>query len=115
MARDVEYTPDNAGWAQIRNSPEILAACVAEAHRAQAIAEALSEPFTDTGDYASSFRVVPTTVVFTGTGVSNGPRAAARLENTSGHAAAVEWKNSVNGRVPHRVLGRTLEQLGGAG
>jgi acyl-homoserine lactone acylase PvdQ len=42
-------------------------------------------------------------------------RASARLVNTAGHAAAVEWGNRQTRGEGHRVLGRTLEHLHATG
>lgn len=103
------FRPNQAGFRQIANSPEMRAALKAVAEDAKAYAESISQDFRDTGDYADSFEVTEETVDFTETRFS-GPRAAARLTNTSDHAAAVEWGNEHSHR-NHRVLGRTLDHL----
>ncbi len=62
-----------------------------------------------TGDYASSFEVE------SGTSESpiklgQGDRAWAKVKNTSGHAAAVEFGNKQVGE-GHRVLGRAVDRV----
>jgi hypothetical protein len=98
------YKPNQAGWRQIALSPAVRAVVETKAEAGKRFAEALSEDFRRTGEYADSFAVVPETLLW-----RRGPRAAARLENTSGHAAAVEW----SGDTPHRILGKTLAALEG--
>ena len=104
---DVEYQPNDAGWAAIRMSPELLAACLAEAERGKTYAEGISPE--DSGEYKRSFKVEATTVDI-GRG---GKRVAAELSNDAPHAAAVEFGNARTPR-PRRILGRTAEFLGGA-
>lgn len=103
-----EYQRSSAGWRAISNSPELHAALAEVAEKAKTIAEGLAQDFRRSGDYASSFTVTPTTVLWEGR--FSGPRAAARLENTSDHAAAVEWGNR-HSTESHRTLGRTLDAL----
>lgn len=101
---------NDKAFIELAVGPEVRAACMAEVAKAKAIAEALAAEFTDTGDYASSFDTEDVTVV----GIGREPRGGARLVNSSNHATAVElgpYKTTVTG---HRVLGRTLEALGGA-
>lgn len=117
------YEPSEAGWAKIQLSPQILAACVAEAERGKVFAQGISprstdeerSQFADRFDdpsiltrkaYADSFDVQP--------GITNDfrePRVAARLVNEADHAAAVEFGNRVTPKA-HRVLGRTAAYLG---
>jgi hypothetical protein len=99
------YKRNPQGWREITNSPEIHAALAEVAEKAKAFAEGLAQDFRETGEYADSFVVVPTTVLW-----RRGPRAAVRLENTSDHAAAVEWGKNGD-QHPHRTLGRTLDAL----
>ena len=105
---DVSYRRRAQGWREITNSPEMHAALAEVAEKAKAEAEGLAQDFRRTGDYAGSFAVVPLTVIWKGR--YSGPRAAVRLENTSDHAAAVEW-GTKNERNNHRTLGRTLDSL----
>lgn len=104
------FRPNWKGFEALANGPEARAMVKAEAERAKAIAEGLSQDFRITGDYADSFEVQETTV-----GPAEGFKhrhAAARLVNTSDHAAAVEFGNE-HVRQPHRVLRKTLEAMGG--
>lgn len=100
------YRPNNDAFAKMAIGPEVAAAVTAEAVRARGIAESLSESFRKTGEYADSFEVSTTEDT-----VAGARRAAGRLENTSDHAAAVEWGNSRDSKA-HHVLGHTLEALG---
>lgn len=103
-----EYQRSRRGFQEIANSPEIHAALEAVAKVAKTYAEGLAQDFRRTGDYADNFQIVPLTVMWEGRFA--GPRAAVRLENTSDHAAAVEWGNRHDDQ-PHRTLGRTLDAL----
>lgn len=103
---DVRYVPSDAGFKEMRNSPRVLGACLDAAKDGQRYGESIAP--RDTGAYAASFNVRPTIV--TTTGANPGPRVAAILENTSGHAAAVEWANSRTTRA-HRVFARILAYL----
>lgn len=61
----------------------------------------------DTGDYVSSFEISDGLTSSGGEGI----RVYARVTNTAGHAAAVEYGF---GRVPrYRVLGRSMYAAGG--
>jgi hypothetical protein len=95
-------------------SPQIRDALRGEAERGKIIAEGLAEDFRITGEYASSFEVTDLTLLHW-EGRYKGPRGAARLVNTAGYAAAVEWgKGGRSGdetQSNHRVLGRTLDAL----
>lgn len=108
----VRFEPNFSAFRDLANGPEMRAACLAEAERAQVIAEGLAADFSKTGTYARSFSVRTETV-----DLGSGPRVAGILENDAtnaeGHvyAASVEWGNK-NDHNPHRVLGRTLDALG---
>lgn len=99
------YQPNFGGFAAMAVGPEMVEAVRTEAERAKAVAEAMSEDFRVTGEYADSFEVTSEFVE-----ISGHLRAAGRLTNTAPYAAAVEWGDS-HDRKPHRVLGRTLLQL----
>lgn len=102
------FRPNWKGFEAMAVGPEARAIVKAEAERAKGIAEGLSQDFRITGEYADSFEVQETTV-----GPAEGFKhrhAAARLVNTSDHAAAVEFGNEHVQR-PHRVLRRTLEAM----
>lgn len=99
MATTVTYRPPSAlEWRRLATGPEIRAALLAEAARAEGIAVGISP--RRTGQYSSSFRITEATVLLAGRW-----RAAARLENTAPYAATVEVQDG------HRVLGRTLASL----
>lgn len=100
-----DYRPNQQGWREIANSPQLHAALLEVAEKAKVYAEGLAEEFRRTGEYAESFHATSETVLW-----DRGPRAAARLANTSDHAAAVEWGNRGDEH-PHRTLGRTLDAL----
>lgn len=102
---DVRVELNKAGWDAIALSPEVLAACMAEAERGKAFAVGIAP--VDTREYSESFDVDPDVVTY----FRSGPRVAARLVNTAEHAAAVEFGNEHVKR-PHRVLGRTAAYLG---
>lgn len=103
------FKPNSAGFRAMAAGPEVAAAVRAEAEKAKLIAEALSQDFRVTGEYASSFVV---TEGETELQTEFGPHAVATgtLTNTSAHAAAVEWGNA-NDDVAHHVLGRTAAAL----
>lgn len=103
--------PSRADFEEIALGGEVRAAVVAEAERAKAIAVGLSQDFRITGEYADSFEVTSETVTITTRGVGPHDVAAGRLTNISDYAAALEWGNEHAHRA-HRVLGRTLDQLG---
>lgn len=106
-----EYRPDRAGWDAVALSPQILAACMAEAERGKVYAVSIAPRSGDEQGrpYAESFEVEATTVDF-----GRGPRrVAAELRNTAPHAAAVEFGNRRTPRA-QRVLGRTAAYLGGS-
>lgn len=100
-----EYKRSALGMREMANGPEIRAALTLVAEAGKTFAEGLAQEFRRTGDYAGSFGVAQTTVLW-----RRGPRAAVRLEDLSDHAAAVEWGNA-HDEHPHRVLGRTLDTL----
>ena len=118
MAGAASYRPNHKGFAQLAVSPGIRRAIHAAAEKGKAYAEGISQDFRRTGDYADSFEVADLTVVDFKTKYGAGPRAASRIVNTSGHAAAVEWGHEGRAGEPstsaHHVLGRTAAQLGSA-
>jgi hypothetical protein len=99
------YQPNNAGFQEAALGPEIRAALQAIGEKAKATAEALAQDFRVSGDYASSFVLSESSSI-----QGRNRRAMVQLENTSPHAAAVEWGNAHDHRA-HRVLGRTLDSL----
>lgn len=105
------YEPNDAGFRAFLIGPEVRRGLAEAAERAKAFAESISQDFRDSGEYAESFDVSDVTVDFNGA-----PRAAGRLTNTSGHAAAVEvgyrGRSHEASSSAHRVLGRTLENGG---
>jgi hypothetical protein len=111
MGTNGRYVPNDAGFQALAVGDEIRAACLAEAERAQVIAQGLAADFTVTGEYESSFDTRSDTVPLA-TGYGTHAVAAGILENTADHAAAVEWGNA-HDHQPHRVFGRTLEAMGG--
>ena len=108
MATWKAYRPNQAGWKALANGPEIRALVQRKAEAAKAFAESIS-PRSDAEHrhYADSFEVEQTTVT-----LKDGPRAAAVLHNTVGHAAAVEWGNQATHGQGHHVLGKTADALG---
>lgn len=110
MARmDARYERNPVGWAEVIMSPDILDACLAEAHRGKAFAISIS-PRSGDGKgkpYADSFSAFPSvTHDFRG-----GPRVMAYVMNDAPHSPAIEFGNKHFPR-PARVLGRTAAYLG---
>jgi hypothetical protein len=103
------YKPNHAGFREMAVGSEIATAVLAIAEKGKAEAEAMSADFTDSGDYEKSFHVRPE-ITQLRTGFGTHSVATAILENTSDHAAAVEWGNA-HSHKPHRVLGRVLDEL----
>lgn len=106
------YKPDSAGLLEIARSPAVRAAMVEVAEKGKTIAVAMAEQFRSDEDdqhYADSFEVEKDVTVNL-RGRYPGPRGAARLVNTSAHAAAVEWGNAHDHK-PHHVLAETREAL----
>lgn len=103
------FKANSAGFKEMSIGPEIARVVEEIATKGLAIAEGLALEFTDSGDYLKSFNVgVEITDLHTGYG--SHPVVTGVLENTSGHAAAVEWGNKHDHRA-HHVLGRTLDGL----
>lgn len=108
-----DYRPNPDFFRKLANGPEVRAALRKVAEKGKAIAVEISQDFRVTGEYIDSFEVRDETIDWRGR--YPGPRAAARLHNSAGYAAAVEWGKG--GRAGdetesnHRVLGRTLDQL----
>lgn len=114
----VSYDMNRAGVRAYLLSPTVSRVAQDVAKDAKTYAESIAPVGTPPddkhpGEYASRFRVFPSSVV-----VDGEPRVSAKLANTSGHAAAVEWGYSGSSSSPtssaHRVLGRTLEHMKGA-
>ena len=103
------FKANNAGFKALAVGPEIAAAVEAIATKGLAIAQGFAEDFAVTHGYADSF-VVRTEDTTLKTGFGSHAVVAGILENTSGHAAAVEWGNTNDSR-DHHVLGRTLDAL----
>lgn len=102
------YEADSKGLNEVARSPAVRAALRFVAGKAKAIAEAKSAAFTDTGEYASHFKIEEGTIDYSGE--YPGRRAAAFLVNDVPYAAAVEWGNSRD-HDGHHVLGETLTEL----
>ena len=98
----VDYRPDHDGTARLANAAPMSAAMVAIASQAKAYAIAISPEVS--GNYKSSFHVLPGTIM---AGRPKKPRAGAVIINTSPHAAAVEWHNGA------AVLARTARTIDG--
>lgn len=113
------YRPNEAGFKAMAVGPEIRKALAEVCEKGKVYAESIS-PFDpapaseEDPHYKDSF-TVDAEVTIDWRGQYPGPRAAGRLHNTSGHAAAVEYgysgSSDEKGKSPHRVLGRTLEYL----
>lgn len=99
------YKPNNKGFQDCALGPEIRKSLLAIAENGKNYAESISQDFRQTGDYADSFQIVEASVDIHANDRAIKFRAAARLENTSEHAAAVEFGN--RGREAHHVLART--------
>jgi hypothetical protein len=108
------FKPNDAAFKEMAVGPEIRAALKETAEKAKLIAEGLSASFVVTGDYEKSFEITETTLPAFGVDHPH-PAAAARLTNTSDHAAAVEWgyqgSSHAQSSSAHRVLGKTLAAL----
>lgn len=113
MADTFAYRPSVAGWKAIANGPEMVRLTRFAAVRAKAYAVSISPESNDGRGvpYKDSFVIESVTVKDFGRVGST--RAGARLTNTAQHAAAVEWGNRRTKGQGHRVLGRTLDHLGG--
>lgn len=99
------FKPNKSGFAEMARGAEIRAAVLAEAAKAQAVAESFAAEHVHSGEYGVSFQTRSETQVFAGHA-----RAIGILENTSPHAAAVEWANAQD-PTAYRILGRTLAAL----
>lgn len=99
----MRYTPDRAGVVGIATSVEMRAALGEVLVKGQAFAETIAPVVT--GDYKAHFQID-----FDDRGSGSRKRARGTLANTSDHAAAVEFGPGTS--KGHRVLGRTLAQLG---
>lgn len=108
----VTFDMDRAGIAKIAVGPELTAAVLDLAeHKAKPYAIAASPRSRENHKhYQDSFIVVPGTAF-----IAAMKRCAARLVNTSEHAAAVEWGSAHTGHKGQRVLGHTLDYLNSFG
>jgi hypothetical protein len=104
MARYIK--PTQREWTQLATGSEIRQGVRAVAEIGKTYAEARAAEFIKTGDYARSFQVVESTNIL------KHPRAEARLENTSDHAAAIEWPHPGT-KKSHPIMRMTLEYLRG--
>lgn len=97
-----------AGMSAVLVGPDIVEALTAVAEVGKEFAVSISPE--QSGHYARSFEVTAEVIDFDGS-----PRAAARLANTAGYAAAVEYGYKGTAAEPatsaHRILGRTLDHL----
>lgn len=98
MAKPITYKPNFRDTGRLLRSAGMQHMCVAAANNGAAYARSISPVVS--GEYQGAFIVVAVAVA----GPHN-DRAGAQLINTSGHAAAVEW------RLGHRVLGRTADYI----
>lgn len=106
---DVTFKASHKGFKEMAISDEIRAVCLAAAEKAKVEAIALAADHVKTGDYEASFNVRSADVTLkTGFGIH--AVAAGILENTSEHAAAVEWGNHRRHQ-PDHILKRTLGML----
>lgn len=113
---DRVYRPNSSGFRDLALSPKVREALARVCEKAKGHAEEISADIRSDQEhqhYNESFEVRPETVEWAGE--HPGPRAAARLQNTAPHAAAVEYGYKGRAAGPtdsaHRVLGRTLEWL----
>lgn len=104
------FKSNSAGWKALAIGPEVAAVVSAEAARALPIAEGLAAPFTERGEYASSFDVRTEIGTYTSKEWGAHPVVVGILENTSPHAAAVEYGNEDDHRA-HHVLSHTMDAM----
>lgn len=101
----VQYQkPSQREWTQMATGKEIRKSLLEIGAKGLTFAEAQAAEFVRTGDYAKSFQLVEST------NITAKPRAEVRLENTSDHAAAIEWPHP-DSKKHHPVLRMTLEYL----
>jgi hypothetical protein len=108
----VYFELDRPGIAAIAMGPQ-LAAAVIDLATTKALPyaiEASPRSAEHHRHYQDSFVVVPGTAW-----IAAMKRVAARLVNTSDHAAAVEWGSQRTGFEGHHVLGHTLDYLNSFG
>ena len=103
------FKPNSSAFKEMAVGPEVTRVVLEIATKGLPIAQALSADFTNDGDYLANFNV-RADIAELRTGFGAHPVAAGVLENTSGHAAAVEWGNKHSHKA-HHVLGRTLEAM----
>lgn len=119
MASLRNYKPNDAFLREFAVGPELKGIVLSVAEDAKVVAETLSAGVVSDEDhphYRDSFEA--STVEIDWQGEHPGPRVAGRLANTSDHAAPVEWgyrgrAEAPNEKNAHRILGRTLDMLGG--
>jgi hypothetical protein len=106
MAYRSKYTGRYDGIGAMLSRPWLQVACVSAAEKLQTIAEGRSP--RETGEYASSFSVIPVmlNVPFRG---KPRMRAGARLVNSSDHARHVEYGNG--GTPRYAVLSKSIDDL----
>lgn len=105
----VKFEMDRAGMARLAVGQALKDATHSVVvHQAMPYAVQIS-PHGDTLEYVSSWQAVDTFAVIAGL-----RRAACKLLNTSGHAAAVEWVSPRGYGHGYGVLARTLAHLTGA-
>lgn len=107
------FTPDEAGIAEILVSPEVGAMLLGVMQKGQAFAEAAAADFVVTGEYASSFHTsVQVEVLPEGRAH---PAAVATLINEAPYSVDVEYGHDGRAGHPtpkaHKVLSRTLGSL----
>jgi hypothetical protein len=93
---DVRYIPPNsAEWRSLATNPKLRSSLRVVGRKAMGHMKELAASHTDTGNYEHSFQVVDSTTIINGH-----PRASVEVQNTSPHAAALEWGNNGNRHTP---------------
>lgn len=110
MASKIVFKVNRKGIRDHAKGPEVLALVLAVGEEAKAAAVALAQPIRKTGNYESSFGVRPEMLT-----IARLRRHIAVVENTSPHAAAVEWgrygRAPGTGQSAHHIFGRTLDAM----
>lgn len=106
----VKYKPNHSDVRKFLNSQQVANPLMAMGQRVASSARSGSP--VETGEYAASWKVSRSHVT-----VGGEERVSSKVENTSDHAAAVEWgyggSKRAEGKSARRVLGRALEQFRG--
>jgi hypothetical protein len=102
MPARVTFKANRAGITALALGPKAQAVVLQRAEAAKAAAEAIAP--RQSGHYADSFDVTPTTVVIKGK-----PRAGARLSNTADYATVIEIGR--RGQDGQHVLSRALDAI----